>query len=116
MKHKNFELNKKFANFLYHALAEKLYVDSDSSEYLDQDGSFDRRATLVLGDFFEQILGIDRNNALRQSYERIGKFFGAEQNLSDPAISHILYSAEILKILGEEELEFDEIYPKELFN
>ena len=99
---------------MYHALVEKLDAETYNSDYLDGEGIVDKRAPILLGDILEQIFGIDRNDALKNSYERIGKFFKPESSPSEPAIAHILLGAELLQICGNEELEFDEIYPKEI--
>lgn len=116
MKQKNFEFNEKFFNFMYQALTEKLNAEVEDSEYLDEPGLVDKRVPIVLGDFFEQVFGIDRNDVLAQSYDRIGQFFRPNLKPTDPSVAQILYHAELLQICGHEELDFDEIYPQQISN
>jgi hypothetical protein len=116
MKKQNFEINEKFLNFMYHAFIEKLNAETEDSEYLDEAGLADKRAPIALGDFFEQILGLNRNDVLSQSYERLGQFFRPNSNPSDPAIANILFHAELSRICGHEELDFDDIYPQQISN
>jgi len=116
MKQNKFEFKPEFFNFMYHAILEKLYAETLNSEYLDELGVVDKRVPIVLGDVFEQIFGIDRNDVLKNSYKRLGKYFKVESNPSDPVIAQMLLCAELSQMCGSEELEFDEIYPQQISN
>ena len=110
MNKRNFEFNEKFFNFMYYALLEKLYKSTEQSEYFDHNKVIDERVPIVLGDFFEQVLGIEREEALKRSEKRMGRYLNPEYDLSDPVIADMLYNFELLKICGSDEIEFDELY------
>ena len=112
MKKKNFEFNEKFFNFMYQTLSEKLASSTEALTILDDQMFFDERVLDFWGDFFEQVLGTDRNEVLEKTYQRLSRVLSPEMKLTDPLVKSILYQAEIANLCGDEvfELEFDDIY------
>lgn len=115
MKKKEFELNEKFFNFMYQTLSEKLASSTEELTILDDQMLFDERVLDFWGDFFEQVLGVDRKEVLEKTYQRLSPVLTSKMNLTDPLVRNILYHAEIANLCGHEEsrfpLEFDDIYP-----
>lgn len=112
MNKKNFEFNEKFFNFMYQTLSEKLASSTEALTIRDDQMFFDERVLDFWGDFFEQVLGVDRNEVLEKTYERLSRVLSPEMKLTDPLVKSILYQAEIANLCGDEvfELEFDDIY------
>ena len=96
---------------MYHALMEKL---SDSTEELTTVNDklvLDLRVLDFWGDFFEQVVGVDRNEILEKTYKRLSRVITPQMKLSDPVVRNILFHAELSSLCGGgQELEFDEIY------
>ena len=112
MNKKKFEFNEKFFNFMYQTLSEKLASSTEALTILDDQMFFDERVLDFWGDFFEQVLGVDRNEVLEKTYQRLSRVLSPEMKLTDPLVKSILYQAEIANLCGDEvlELEFDDIY------
>jgi hypothetical protein len=112
MKKKNFEFDKKFFNFMYQTLSEKLASSTEVLTILNDQMFFDERVLDFWGDFFEQVLGVDRNEVLEKTYQRLSRVLSPEMKLTDPLVKSLLYQAEIANLCGDEvlELEFDDIY------
>jgi len=112
MNKKNFEFNEKFFNFMYQTLSEKLASSTEALTILNDQMFFDERVLDFWGDFFEQVLGVDRNEVLEKTYQRLSRVLSPEMKLTDPLVKSLLYQAEIANLCGDEvlELEFDDIY------
>jgi hypothetical protein len=110
MKKQKFEINENFFNFMYHALNEKLNSSLKKSDYQESEKSLDERVLVFWGDFFEQVLGLDRDEVLNKSYKYLAPFLSDKFDQSDPMCASILYHAELAGICGASEKDFDEIY------
>ena len=110
MKTKHFKRNKKFLNFMYHALNEKLNSSLKRSDYQETEKSLDERVLSFWGDFFEQVLGRDRNEVLKNSYKHLAPILSDRFDQTDPMCASILYHAELAGICGASEKDFDQIY------
>ncbi len=109
MKKENFVKNRKFLNFVYHALASKLEESISNSEFCN-DIDADELIANFWGDFFEQIMNLDRHEVLRTTYKRLSDILKEDLDISDPEFANILYNAELAQVCGYEELEISEIY------
>jgi len=108
---KTYEMKPHFFNFLYHAALEKLNESEFDPEYTDSRQIINVKHPDFWGDFFEQVLGLDRDQVLKETWADLSQFFAADCDASDPVITNILYHAKLTDLFGHEELEFSEIYP-----
>ena len=114
MKNKQFKFNQELFNFVINAVKEKLNTSIKQSEF-ENKKEFDARLAAFWGDFFEQVLGVDRDEVIKKNYTKIFEFLKKGVKLSDPTFVKCLYLMELLDVSGEVDLSFDEIYkPKKL--
>jgi len=85
--------------------------ETSKSLCLDKNGIIDFREPQFWGDFFEQVLGVDRNDVLTEMEARLSKFFNIDYDIKDPFVANVLYHAKLKDLCGHDELEFSEIYP-----
>ena len=111
MEKKKFVRNEKFFNFMYHALMDKLINSTEELTYVDDKLVLDKRVLDFWGDFFEQVVGVDRNEVLEKTYKRLSRVITPQMKLSDPIVRNILFHAELCSLCGGgQEIEFDSIY------
>lgn len=100
-----------FFSFIYHALMEKLLASTQELAIVNDELILDERVLDFWGDFFEQVVGIDRNKVLEKTYQRLSRVMTPEMKLSDPVVRNILFHAELCNLSGGgQELGFDDIY------
>ncbi len=111
MKKDKFDFKPEFFSFMYHALLEKLLASTEELTIVNDEPVLDERVLDFWGDFFEQVVGVDRNEVLEKTYQRLSRVITPEMKLSDPVVRNILFHAELCSLCGGgQELEFDEIY------
>lgn len=109
MEQKKFVKNNNFLNFLYHAVASKLDESILESECCNDIDVFELTAS-VWGDFFEQVLGVDRQDVLKVAYKKLSAILKEGLDISDPEFANFLYQLELSNVCGSDNLELDEIY------
>lgn len=111
MKKTKFDSKPEFFNFMYHALLEKLLASTEELTIVNDEPILDERVLDFWGDFFEQVVGVDRNEVLEKTYQRLYRVMTPQMKLSDPVVRNILFHAALCSLSGGgQELGFDDIY------